>query len=142
VEDHQIILLSKPNWWIENLAHIRIRWKLSNPFFSTLHANITREEIRLTIQLHIVSMFRCRFLREELDKIITRIHGTSNDNVNSNNGLTYDRNELREAVNSKLKAHRSLISIDGILYKCATTIDEYCNLVDIEKRVNEVIMFL
>jgi hypothetical protein len=75
------------------------------------------------------------------------MHGTSNDNGNSNNGLTYDRNELLEAVNSKLKAHRSLIRrqahyIDGILYKCATTIDEYCNLVDIEKRVNEVIMFV
>jgi hypothetical protein len=33
--------------------------------------NITREEIRLTIQLHIVSMFRRHFLREELDKTLS-----------------------------------------------------------------------
>ena len=59
----------------------------------------------------------------------------------------YDRNEVCLAINSKLKAHRSLIrrqthKIDGILYNCATTIEEYCDLDDIEERVNEVVMCL
>jgi hypothetical protein len=107
--------------------------------------NITREEIRLTIQLQVMAVYRRHFLREEFDKIIARMQSTSECKGDSSNRLVYDRNEVREIVNSKLRSHRSLIrrqthQIDGILYKCATTMEEYCDLDNLEERVNEVVV--
>jgi DNA repair ATPase RecN len=106
--------------------------------------SITREEVRLTIQLHVLEVFRRHFVREEFDNIVQRMQHTSRDKGSNAIALVYDRDEVREVVNSKLRSHRSLIrrhahQIDGILYKCATTMEEYCDLDNLAERVNEVV---
>ena len=95
--------------------------------------HITREEIRLTIQLHLMALYRRHFLLQELE------------NMNSNTNhppsrLVYDIIQISECINAKLRSHRSHITnhahyIDDKLYRHAATIEEYSNLDDLGDRV-------
>ena len=105
-------------------------------------AHVPREEIRLTIQLHVMAWYRRHFLRQELDKILERMDLRSSTNRNTIS-LVYDRNQIGESVNAKLRSHRSHIRqhahhIDAMLYSCAATIEEYSNLDDLEDRIKLV----
>ena len=57
--------------------------------------------------------------------------------------LVYDRNQIGESVNAKLRSHRSHIRqhahhIDAMLYNCAATYQEYSNLDNLEDRIEIV----
>ena len=111
---------------------------------------ITREEIRLTIQLQIMAMYRRTFILDEVNRMVEQSTvGLNNDEWDTGIGyvyrrLRYDRDNLRRLINSKLRLHRSIIRrhayhIDDILYSRATTMEEYCCLDDLEERVNMVV---
>ena len=114
--------------------------------------HVTREEIRLTIHLHVMTLYRHYFLRQELDKILNerlRLDSIRSNNSNGGppNGLVYDRVQVSKSINAKLQSHRSPIRrnahyIDNILYERAGTIAEYSNLNDLEERTNEVLAAL
>ena len=104
--------------------------------------HVTREEIRLTVQLHVMAWYRLHFLRQELDKILERMDLGSSINRNTIL-LVYDRDQVGESLNAKLRSHRTLIRkeahhIDAMLYSCAATIEEYSNLDDLEDRIKLV----
>ena len=104
--------------------------------------NVSREEIRLTIQLNVMAWYRHHFLRQELDKILKRMDLLSSNNSNTI-PLVYDRNQVSKSVNAKLRSHRSRIRqdahhIDAMLYSLAPTIEEYSNLDDLEDRIELV----
>ncbi|KAL7513209.1 hypothetical protein ACHAXN_010261 [Cyclotella atomus] len=110
---------------------------------------ITREEIRLTIQLQIMAIYRRTFILEELNRMVEQSRGVGLDNAESDSGtsnwrLLYDRDNLVCLINRKLRLHRSVIRrhaylIDDVLYSHATTMEEYCCLEDLEDRVNMVL---
>lgn len=59
-------------------------------------------------------------------------------------GIDYDRQEVRENINTKLRLIRSLIRrrahyIDVALYQSAGTLEEYYNMNDLEERMYQVI---
>ena len=96
----------------------------------------------MTIQLHVMTRYRRYFLRQELDKILARMNLGSSTHRNAI-PLVYDRNQIGESVNAKLRSHRSHIRqhahhIDAMLYSCAATIEEYSNLDDLEDRIKLV----
>jgi hypothetical protein len=110
---------------------------------------ITREEIRLRIQLQIMARYRRTFILEELNRMVEQSRGVGLDNAESDSAtsnwrLLYDRDNLRCLINRKLRLHRSVIRrhanlIDDVLYSHATTMEEYCCLEDLEDRVNMVL---
>jgi hypothetical protein len=56
--------------------------------------------------------------------------------------LVYDRVELRNVINAKLRLNRSLIKrqahyIDEALYRRAASMDDYYNLDDLGERMND-----
>jgi hypothetical protein len=102
---------------------------------------ITREEIRLTIQLQIMAMYRRTFILEEFNRVVEQSRVGLND---ADSRLLYDVDKLRCLVNSKLRLHRTVIRrrayhIDNMLYSYAATMEEYCCLEDLEERVNMVV---
>ena len=109
---------------------------------------ITREEIKLTVQLHVMSFYRQYFLREELNEMLEGMPldslGTNGGNSDSSIGHpVYDRVQVGESINTKLQSHRQQIQrmacyIDNILYNSAGTTEEYSNLDDLESRTNEI----
>ena len=114
---------------------------LSNQPLQSVH-HVPREEIRLTIQLHVMTRYRRYFLRQELDKILARMNLGSSTHRNAI-PLVYDRNQIGESVNAKLRSHRSHIRqhahhIDAMLYNCAATYQEYSNLDNLEDRIEIV----
>ena len=117
-------------------------------FMPSNHLNpsdhVTREEIRLTIHLHVMTLYRHYFLHQELEKMRLDSIRTSDSNGDLLGGLVYDRIRISESINAKLQSHRSLIRkyahyIDDMLYKHAGTIEDYSNLDDLEERANEVL---
>jgi hypothetical protein len=113
------------------------------PIYPSLH-NITREEIRLTIQLHLLEMYRRSFLRKEFDKMleVSRMKSSEYGRSSGTGELVYDRVELRNVINAKLRLNRSLIKrqahyIDEALYRRAASMDDYYNLDDLGERMND-----
>ena len=94
---------------------------------------ITREEIRLTIQLHLMALYRRHFLLQELEKM-------NGNTSHPHSRLVYDIIQISECINAKLRSHRSHIRnhahyIDDKLYMHAATVEEYSNLDDLGDRV-------
>lgn len=109
---------------------------------------ITREEIRLTVQMHLMTIHRRRFLRQELDIIHEKMKlNGSIGRRPPTSGVDYDRDEIRSNLNTKLRLHRSLIRrqaqyIDDMLYHSSSTLEEYHNLDDLEERMHHILDYL
>ena len=95
---------------------------------------ITRQEIKYYIQLYITAVIRQTLLHEEMEKMQQDVHNTES---------LLDLIQINKTVNKKMKRHRSFIKrqaffFEHILYKRATTMEEYYNLEDLDRRLDEV----
>ena len=99
---------------------------------------ITRQEIKYYIQLYIRASLRQTFLREEMEKAEQQQQVVVN-----NTEYIQDLIQINKRVKQKIKLYRSFILrqayfFENILYKRATTMEEYYNLEDLDSRLDEV----
>lgn len=118
------------------------------PLENPSNHSIKRQEIVYFIQLYITTVLRQTFIDEEIDKA-ERAHiqrmkdnsrGSSNDDGNQ---FIPDMIQISKDANRKIKTYRSFIKrqsffLDNILYKRATSMEEYCNIEDLEGRLDEI----
>jgi hypothetical protein len=111
------------------------------PLHPSTH-DTNRQEIIYYIQLFITALLRQTFLREELD-CAEHAHMQRMLNNSTDAEFIPDMRQITKVVNRRLKAHRRFVKrqsyfFENILYKRATTMEEYYNVEDLEDRLDEV----